>query len=123
MLAVPAVRGETSHDVVPDLDRADVLADRLDHPGALVAEHGRQGGGIGAFEVVQVGMADPGRDRADQHLVRAGLADRDLLDFEGLADLAQHRSFHSSDPFAWLYRIQGIALATATNAVFNPFRK
>jgi hypothetical protein len=80
--------------VVADLDRAHFRTDLLDDASALVAEDDGQLRGIGAFDEVEVRMADPGGDRAHQDLVRAGLGDLDILDLEGFAHLAQNSGFH-----------------------------
>ncbi len=68
--------------MVADLDAADVGADRLDDPRALVAEHVREHlGGQEALEV-DVGVAQARGDDADQHLVGPGAVELDLVEDE-----------------------------------------
>ena len=68
-----------------------VVADRFDDTGALVAQHHRLRPLPLALEDVQVGAADPDRRHADEHLVRARLAELDLAHLERAADLAKQR--------------------------------
>ncbi len=66
-------------------------AGRLDHPGALVAQHDRQRIGERALDHLQVGVAEPARVQADQHVVGAEGPERHALDDERSADLVQDR--------------------------------
>src|SRR5205807_2444073 len=49
---------------------------------------------------VQVAVADPGRRRSDQNLVRVGLVDVDMLDRQRGPDLAEHGGLHLEVPLA-----------------------
>ena len=73
-------------------------ADLLDDARGLMTKHDRHRIAIKPLDEVQVGMADPCGRSADQHLVRLGLVDLDVLDLERLADLAQHGGFHGFPP-------------------------
>ena len=89
--ALAALRREEGDDVVAGRDRGDPVADLLDHPGALVAEHGRRvARRIGARGRVQVGVADPAGFEPHQHLARARLGQVDLLDRQRLPELLEH---------------------------------
>ena len=108
LVAVAAERRQAGDDMVADLDRADLAADLLDDARRFVAEHGGQRERIAAVGEVHVAMADPGGDGADQHLVRPGLADLDVLDRQRLADFAQYRGFHfNNSPVAGRIRRAG----------------
>ena len=67
----------------------------LDDAGALVAEH-RRGvpGRIDPRGRVEVGVADPAGDEANQHLVVLRVLEVELLDHQGLAELLQYRRAH-----------------------------
>ena len=67
--ALAALGREQGDDVVAGRERVDAGADRLDHAGALVAEHGRRvAGGVDARGRVEVGVADAAGDQPHQHL-------------------------------------------------------
>ena len=58
--------------MIADREPAHALAELLDHPRALVPEHDRLRR-MAAGMLVQVGVADAGRDEAHAHLARARL--------------------------------------------------
>ena len=96
VLALAALGREQRDDVVADGEVADVVADRLDHPGALVAEHRRRvAGRVGARRGVHVGVADAARLQADEHLAGLRLGEIDLLDHERRAELLQDGGSHA----------------------------
>ena len=66
-------------DVVADLDRTDLGADRLDDAGPLVAEDDRRRERDRPVDDRQVGVADPGRPDPHPDLLGPGVADRQLL--------------------------------------------
>src|SRR3954447_24406279 len=87
-----ALRREERDDLVARRDVPGVLADPLDDPGALVAEHGWCiAGGVGAGSRVEVGVADAAGDEAHERLARARLVELDLLDFERSSEVLEHR--------------------------------
>jgi hypothetical protein len=87
-----ALRREERDDVVARRDRRDVEADALDDSCALVPEHGRRvAGGVGARRGVEVRVADPARDEADEYLAGARLGELDLLHDQRLAELLEYR--------------------------------
>jgi hypothetical protein len=93
--ALPALRREEGDDVIARGERADIGADRLDHPGPLVPQHGRRvAGGVGAGGGVEVGVADPAGMQANQHLARPRLGQLDLLHRQWLSEFLQHRGAH-----------------------------
>ena len=75
----------------PDREVGHAVADLLDDAGALVPEHARQGEGDEPFPGAEVGVAEAGRDDADQHLVALRALDLDLLEHERLVVGGQHR--------------------------------
>ena len=87
---MPAERREAGHDRVADLDRAHLVANRLDDPGGFMAGDRWQRRWVCAIDKVQVRPAHPARDGADQHLVRAGLGDIHVADFKRLLRLEQN---------------------------------
>lgn len=66
-------------------------AHRLDHAGALVAQHDRPRIGERTLDHLQIGVAEPARVQADQHVVGAEGPERHALDDERPADLVQDR--------------------------------
>src|SRR5439155_21937195 len=99
--ALAALRREERDDVVAGRERADALADPLDHARAFVPQHGRRvAGGIGAGGRVQVGVADTARDEAHEDLACFRLSQVDLLDLERPAELLEHRGpdLHAGGP-------------------------
>ena len=66
--AFAAEHRQAGDDVIAGLDVGDVVADRLDHAGRLVAEHAGGGERIQAFHEMQVGVAEAGKGGAHQHL-------------------------------------------------------
>src|SRR5437588_310067 len=80
-VAAPARRDRGEDDLVARLEHGDALADGVDDPGRLVAEHR----GTDARRAVQdhgVGVADPAVVHADAHPAGAWLADVDLVERE-----------------------------------------
>ena len=95
VLALAALGREERDHRVADRDVLDALADRLDDPGALVAEHGgRVAGRVGAGGGVEVGVADAAGHEPHQHLARLGVGELDLLHVQRLAELLQHGGAH-----------------------------
>jgi hypothetical protein len=90
--ALAALGREERDDVVAGLHERHALADRLDHPGALVAEHRRRvARRVGAGRRVQVRVADAARDEADERLAGLRLGQVELLHLQRAAELLQHR--------------------------------
>src|SRR5215475_11412480 len=92
--AVAAKSRQAGDDVVAGLNRSHLVADRLDDPRALVAEHDRPVEREPPLSVddVQIAVAYPGRGGADQHLAAPRLVDFDRFDGQRLIYLAKHRS-------------------------------
>ena len=94
--------GEAGDDMVARPHAGHVVADRLDDPGALVAEHDRpvEREAPDPVDDMQIAVADPGRDGAHQHLAAPRLVDLDRLDRQRLVHLAKHGScgFHGFRP-------------------------
>ena len=84
---------EAGDDMVADAHGGHLAADRLDHPGALVAQDDRpvERPAADPIDDVKVAVADAGRDRAHQHLARHRLVEVDLFDGQGLVRLPEHR--------------------------------
>ena len=85
--AVAADRQEGGDDVVALLHAADPRPAFLDDAGALMAADHREAGQEIAVAKVLVGMAEPGRDPADQHLTLLGLIELELGDLPRRAGL------------------------------------
>ena len=93
--ALPALRAEQRDDVVADGQGFDSRADRLDDPGALVAEHRRRvAGRVDARGRVEVRVADAAGDEPHQGLALLRVRQLELLDREWLAELLQYRCTH-----------------------------
>ena len=77
-----AEAGQAGDDMVADAHAGHVVADRLDHAGAFMAQHHRpvEWEPPEAVDDVQVGMADAGGDGAHQHLAAPGLVEIDSFD-------------------------------------------
>jgi hypothetical protein len=85
-----ALRREERDDVIARGERRDVRADLLDHAGALVPENGRRvAGGVCARGRVEIGMAHPAGDEANERLARARLGELDLLHDERRAEFLE----------------------------------
>src|SRR5689334_12786128 len=82
--------------MVADAHGRHVLADRLDDAGALMAEHDRpvERKASDAVYDMQVAVADPGRDGADQYLAAGWRVDIDRLDRQWLVRLAEDSGFN-----------------------------
>ena len=81
--------------MIADREAGDVLAQRLDHPGALVAEDHRPAARAErAVGEVQVGVADAGGRDPDQHLAGTRSFEQHPLGADRLARLAQHAGAH-----------------------------
>ena len=93
---MPAECRQAGDDRVAGLDRAHLVADRLDDPRRLMPRDRGQRGRIRAIDEMQVGAAHPARGGADQDFVRGRLGDVDIADFERLDLLEQDGSFHNS---------------------------
>ena len=78
-VADAAVGDRADDDVVARLGAGDLVADRLDDAGALVAHHRRSGPRDGAVDDADVAVADAGGDDPHQDLVRPGLAYLDVV--------------------------------------------
>ena len=89
LLAVPAVHRRARDHVVAGLHAAHGSADRLHHPGRLVAHHRRHRPGDRALQEVQVAVTHAAGGRAHEHLVVGRVVDFDLLDRHGSIDLAE----------------------------------
>src|SRR3954463_4036011 len=74
----------------------DPAPDRLDDPGALGAEHDGVARSPAGLDDVQVGVADAARLDADEHLVRAGFPELELLDREAGGLGQDHPAIHVS---------------------------
>ncbi len=92
-MAAPHV-GE--HDVIARSDFLDVTADPFRDTGSFVTEHDGQGNAVELVARDHVGMTHPGRNDPNQDLVRAGFFQRERLDLERSALLADHRRFDLS---------------------------
>ena len=87
--------------MVAGRDARHALADLLDDPGALVAEHGRGvAGRVGAARRVEVGVADAAGGEAHEHLTRSRPVELDVLDDERLGELLQNggANLHGAGP-------------------------
>ena len=92
-------------DVIAGLDMGDGRADPLHHPGAFMAEYGRQRRGHQLMLDVGVSRADSGGDHPDQHLVGARLLDDYRADHEGGVLPIHHCGSgcdaHATTPLVW----------------------
>ena len=79
------------------LDGRDLGADRLDHAGALVAEHDRQRVRGRAGDHVPVAVADAARGDPHRHFARTGLGELDVLDRQRPVDLPEDGCAHAGD--------------------------
>ena len=93
--ALSACGHEAEHDMVPDDEARDVLADGLDDARPLVAEDDRPAA-VAQRPVgeVDVGMADACRGDTDQHLAAPGRIERHLLDRDRQPRFAHHARPH-----------------------------
>ena len=94
--AFAAEHRQAGDHVIAWLDVGDVLADRLDHAGRLVAEHARGRERIQPFHEMQVGMAQSGKGGAHQHLAPLRRRVLDVLDGERLMRLVEDGCLHGS---------------------------
>ena len=86
---LPQAGEKVEDDVLADARRVDALPDRVDHAGALVAQHHRQRHGPLAVHVGQVGAADAGGQQPHAHLVAARRVEVELAHLERLVGLDQ----------------------------------
>ena len=90
--------------MVAGLDRRHLVADRLDDPGALMAEHNRPVEREAPLPIddMQIAVTHPGRRGADQHLAAPRLVDLDRFDRQRLVHLAKDRGvdLHFSAPWS-----------------------
>src|SRR5581483_11108531 len=91
LLALPARGRPGERDVVARPHARDAGPDGLHDAGALVAEDGRAGRRRGAVDRVLVGVADPARPQAHEHLAVARLGEVELGDVLLAADLFEDR--------------------------------
>ena len=91
-------------DVLADPRRVHPRSDRLDHAGALVAEHDRRLARPLPVADVQVGVADPRRGDADADLAGARLLEQEVLDAEGVARTVEHGGAHGREYRAFAAR-------------------
>ena len=78
--------------MIPVPDASHARADRLDDPGALVAEHGGATRLRGPVDRVLVRVAHTAGGEADEHLTRPRRSERELLDGERASGALEHRS-------------------------------
>ena len=102
VLAPATGGGERADDVVARLDPGDARPDFLDDSRTLVAENHRETGDGIADGDVDVGVTQAAVEVLDQHLVGAGLFERELFDLDGLSWLDDDscESFHIGS-FGW----------------------
>src|SRR6266852_8853096 len=93
-MAMAAGADQRDHDMIAALQPGDAGSDGLDDSGRLMAIDSRQVAAPGALHVVDVAVADGAGRELDLDLARAGLGDVDLLDQQGLAELATDGGFH-----------------------------
>ncbi len=91
--AAAAKAGEARDDMVARPHRHHVAADRLDHAGAFMAEHDRpvERPAADPIDDMKVAVADTGRHRAHQHLMRSRFVEIDGLDGQRFVRLAEDR--------------------------------
>ena len=93
--------GQAGDDMVAGPHAGHVVADRLDDAGALVAEHDRPVGREASDTIhdMQIAVADPGRDGADQHLAApAACRYRPLRSSAARAACGKRRLQSASEP-------------------------
>ena len=95
--ALAATHHETRHDVVADTDAAHIWTDRLDDAGALVTEDHRARTHQRAVEVVVVAVAQPGSNRAHEHLATDGLIELDISEVQLVGTVTKHRGTHQPE--------------------------
>ena len=80
------------------LDIRHVGPDALDDPGALVTDHSGHRARVDALQRVEVGVADPARDHAYEHLAGTRRVERKLLHDERLPVFVEHGGPHGRPP-------------------------
>ena len=101
--AVPAVRVVGADHVVADPHLGDRGADGLHDPGAFVPQHGGQGKPLGALQDLEIGVAEPARRVADEHVGGPERRGLDGFDGRGGPDLVHddglesHRGLHRDE--------------------------
>ena len=106
--ALAAEHRQAGDHVIAWLDVGDVLADRLDHAGRLVAQHAWRGERIQALDEMQVGVTQAGVGGAHQHLAALQRRVLHVLDGERLVRLVEDSGLHGS-----LHRVAQRTLAWA----------
>ena len=103
--AVAAGGDEGADHVVAGLDLADARTDLLDDAGAFVAANDREPGHDVAVPKVLVGVAEPGRHVADQHLAVPGPVEVELDHLPVPAQLPEHRALGLHRPASFTRRV------------------
>ena len=85
---------QRDHNMVAALQPGDAGPDGLDDAGRLMTIDRRQVAAPRTLDVVDVAVADGAGRELDLDLARAGVGDLDLLDLQGLAELAADGGFH-----------------------------
>ncbi len=80
--------------MIAGFDVGDVLANRLDHGRAFMAEYGWRGIRIQPFHEMQVGMTQAGERGAQKNFPTFRFFNLDLLDRQRLVRHVEDRGFH-----------------------------
>src|SRR5436305_13064473 len=75
-----------------------LVADGFDHAGGFVTEDAWRGIHVLALCEMEIAVAHACGGRADQHLMRSGLVDLDVLDLQIARDRAEHGCLHRLPP-------------------------
>ena len=94
-LAMAAENGQAHNHRVSRLQVKDLVAHRFYRTGGFVAQDGRLGDVVTAFNVVQVAVADAAGPGANQHLPRARGIHLHLFHLQGHIHFTQNGCFHS----------------------------
>ena len=93
IFAMAAESGEAGDDMVADLHRPDLGADRFHYARRLVAGDAGEGVGVGALDEMQIRMAQAAGGGADEDFARAGGVEVRLPDGERGAGGAEEGGF------------------------------
>ena len=104
IFAMAAKSAEAGDNSIAHLDGAHFAAHRLDDARRLMPGDCGQRMRIGAFDKVQVAMAQPAGRGADQHLMRPWIGNNHLLDLKRLTRFNQDSSLHRVAPISPLDR-------------------